>query len=1147
MMRLPYCVFPVLVLLMFHNPFTAADDRAYNRWAIVASPDVQRSGLTNLLTVELSKIDGIELVEREAIDKVLGELSLSAAGLVNPQKMLKLGKLVSAEAILFIEHKRATTPDAVRVRLIETRTGIRLVDFFVSAGKPEQQIAGLMGRLRDAKQKLRCPLDKRCYVGVLTMQGGQPRADLKPTTRALKALVEHDLGRLPRVVVLEREQLPRLRDERDLTGIELKLRSSTTLIEGAVRGGGKLEISFKLIPLAGGLPKHVATSGTLEDLAALRASMVRVVRSALDTGGGAIVPADSRREATIFAQQAVHQASQGNYAEAASLAEAALVLDDSRASHRYAINVYGKAAQDRDRPIRDRLQSYLRAHQLDLAVIQRYVCVRESGRNELTYWPYRYFAKRADVNSAGAEGYALAEAMRRLNTRKFELLMAHRRQRGVSLEPLSSPYLQYGVSGSSDTKEFAKHMRHIISVMQEELRSPGVESKEGTELGRRFYAHLGMAFYYLHELVPHKPGSGPEWNPLEDPEIRELLQWMTLQENPVVRATAYQQLSQREGEEGVTAGEELVRMILEQNPPKDAVSQVCSQSLDQVGFPNLPKSKRLADYFENLLDRAERTGEASMLVRHPRIISKLLEQGAGSQRQQWRKRLLAMIDQKAYDPDLAGQVARLRADLDKSRTGGKGGKKKDRTRRKPSGAKRKEQPTTTKVSKAPPPANALRWIGDVDFCWTKNLGGNTNWNAGAVSDGRLPTAEDCACFDGTLPTARFPEDDDHLRYRSVEIPTDVTVRRLDFYQVAAGLKDANRFRLGGEGTLTLRGDDRRIGLNVVWQDANVQELRIDNDLEVAGNVRIVRRHCNKTDPENLSQLSPARRRYAFTRAPVWIYGKIGEDAPGREVEFDNEQDSVMHKLVLVRNNTFSGDAVVNGFVTLLDPGGLGQGKQVTLATRRDTTLELALTGANFRVFDRDIVLHGDPAIRRTTTIRGTHIDLRGTISGGDPDDLLVIHTISADRTIRISGQNTYAAGTRIRGHAVLTGTLPNCNLCITGRLTGDDQQPGKLICRVSGNRSDCIQFQDYKGNAGTGCLDTRFLAIEFKVDRPPTKDTYVILDYSNPKTVWIAAGEESTGKTFAKAINVPKGYKLYDNKKLKQVELNRGKGAGNAK
>ena len=57
-----------------------AAERTNLRWAIV-SVDPRGSALADLLTPKLSQWTDVELVERDAIDKVLKELDLAAGGL----------------------------------------------------------------------------------------------------------------------------------------------------------------------------------------------------------------------------------------------------------------------------------------------------------------------------------------------------------------------------------------------------------------------------------------------------------------------------------------------------------------------------------------------------------------------------------------------------------------------------------------------------------------------------------------------------------------------------------------------------------------------------------------------------------------------------------------------------------------------------------------------------------------------------------------------------------------------------------------------------------------------------------------------------------------------------------------------------------
>jgi hypothetical protein len=73
------------------NP-ARADEPVYRRWAIVATPAVQQTGLPDLLTAELSQLRHIELVERDQIVEATRELEIDAVlGSDSTTGRLKLG------------------------------------------------------------------------------------------------------------------------------------------------------------------------------------------------------------------------------------------------------------------------------------------------------------------------------------------------------------------------------------------------------------------------------------------------------------------------------------------------------------------------------------------------------------------------------------------------------------------------------------------------------------------------------------------------------------------------------------------------------------------------------------------------------------------------------------------------------------------------------------------------------------------------------------------------------------------------------------------------------------------------------------------------------------------------------------------------
>jgi hypothetical protein len=143
--------------------------------------------------------------------------------------------VIRAEAILLLEKAAPFPVPGLRLRLVETRTSVRLLDVLLPVGDMETEVRVLSEALKRGGSKLAIPEERRRYVGVLMVKSEEPGEALQPFCRTLTALVEAELQRRPEVIVLERGQLQRLTAERDLTGAELQLRSAARLLEAGVR------------------------------------------------------------------------------------------------------------------------------------------------------------------------------------------------------------------------------------------------------------------------------------------------------------------------------------------------------------------------------------------------------------------------------------------------------------------------------------------------------------------------------------------------------------------------------------------------------------------------------------------------------------------------------------------------------------------------------------------------------------------------------------------------------------------------------------------------------------------------------------------------------------------------------------------------
>lgn len=98
------------------------------RPAIIAAVEARHSPLEDLLVGEAASLSGVDFLEREHLAKVLAEQKLSASGLTSPDTAIRIGRLLSADALVLIESEVGGDASTARLKVVETRSGVRLVD-----------------------------------------------------------------------------------------------------------------------------------------------------------------------------------------------------------------------------------------------------------------------------------------------------------------------------------------------------------------------------------------------------------------------------------------------------------------------------------------------------------------------------------------------------------------------------------------------------------------------------------------------------------------------------------------------------------------------------------------------------------------------------------------------------------------------------------------------------------------------------------------------------------------------------------------------------------------------------------------------------------------------------------------------------------
>ncbi len=261
-MRITYFLLAIAILSLT-TPILADSGKPINL-ALIAdqTSGLDKSPLISLLEIELSQRDDIRLLERAAIDKILEEQKLSAAGLLDRNNTIKIGKLLRADAFIILSTEKSTpdsnnaspnqaSSDLIRVRVSETAHGLRLLDCF--AQSDSNSVGTIVQKLESVLNKINQPNKKLIPVGIVDIHRVQLAKQYKMLERTLPVLLSVRLNLEPQIIMLEREDLKVLLDEKLMTeGEDTKFWSSAILIDGYIQpNNGQLELHLNLKQAAG--------------------------------------------------------------------------------------------------------------------------------------------------------------------------------------------------------------------------------------------------------------------------------------------------------------------------------------------------------------------------------------------------------------------------------------------------------------------------------------------------------------------------------------------------------------------------------------------------------------------------------------------------------------------------------------------------------------------------------------------------------------------------------------------------------------------------------------------------------------------------------------------------------------------------------
>ncbi|MBU0534295.1 MAG: CsgG/HfaB family protein [Candidatus Omnitrophica bacterium] len=247
-MNRKFLSFALLVLVII-IPLEAAETKSQPTIAVLGTT-TELSDLCSLVEAGLFQ-KGLALVERAKIDSILKEQKLTASGLVERDNLLKLGQLIRADGFLLIsieEVPKENKNKLLRIRLIDTAHGLCFLDTFESWDdtKLKETTERITGNVSAMAPKLILPPDKAIPIGIVGIHRVELDERYQWLTRALPVMLSARLNKEPRIIMLEREDLKMLLDEKLLTkGQDTAFLNSAILIDGYLQRGEKEGIKLR--------------------------------------------------------------------------------------------------------------------------------------------------------------------------------------------------------------------------------------------------------------------------------------------------------------------------------------------------------------------------------------------------------------------------------------------------------------------------------------------------------------------------------------------------------------------------------------------------------------------------------------------------------------------------------------------------------------------------------------------------------------------------------------------------------------------------------------------------------------------------------------------------------------------------------------
>ena len=161
-------------------------------------------GVIALAEAKLSTCEGLEVLDRLQIERVLKEQKLSLSGLVDASQAVKVGQILSVDLFVIVE-KTADGKEAFGCLIYDANSGLRLWDAALSSDGIEATVDGVVAGVDAAVRKRVAGPQMLRTMSIVGVRNADLPRSVDTVCESLGMLLERELARSGNVGVLERK------------------------------------------------------------------------------------------------------------------------------------------------------------------------------------------------------------------------------------------------------------------------------------------------------------------------------------------------------------------------------------------------------------------------------------------------------------------------------------------------------------------------------------------------------------------------------------------------------------------------------------------------------------------------------------------------------------------------------------------------------------------------------------------------------------------------------------------------------------------------------------------------------------------------------------------------------------------------------